>query len=96
MNKEFIINDGCLEKYIGERYKKVHIHFSKIEYGDIEGELLYSNVESIKKGYVTYVINTSSEGDEQNNDGRIIRRAAIDNNVAIFTCLDTVKYLYNG
>ena len=27
------------------------------------------------------------------NDGKIIRRAAIDNNVAVFTCLDTVKVL---
>ena len=26
-------------------------------------------------------------------DGRIIRRAAIDNNVPVFTCLDTVKVL---
>ena len=50
-------------------------------------------LESIKKGYVTYVINTTSEGVEQNNDGRMIRRAAIDNNVAVFTCLDTVKVL---
>ena len=50
-------------------------------------------LESIKKGYVTYVINTSSEGENQNNDGKIIRRAAIDNNVAVFTCLDTVRVL---
>lgn len=50
-------------------------------------------LESIKKGYVTYVINTSSEGISTNNDGKIIRRAAIDNNVAVFTCLDTVKVL---
>lgn len=50
-------------------------------------------LESIKKGYVTYVINTSNSSDSQNNDGRFIRRAAIDNNVAMFTCLDTVKVL---
>ena len=50
-------------------------------------------LESIKKGYVTYVLNTSSEGVDSNNDGRVIRRAAIDNNVAVFTCLDTVKVL---
>ena len=49
-------------------------------------------LESIKKGYVTYVINTSkSSGSFQ--DGKIIRRAAIDNNVPVFTCLDTVKVL---
>ena len=50
-------------------------------------------LDSIKKGYVTYVINTSTEGERQTNDGRLIRRAAIDNNVAVFTCLDTVKVL---
>ena len=38
-------------------------------------------------------MNTTSEGDTQNDDGRLIRRAAIDNNVAVFTCLDTVKVL---
>ena len=50
-------------------------------------------LDSIRKGYVTYVINTSNEGVSQANDGRLIRRAAIDNNVAVFTCLDTVKVL---
>ena len=50
-------------------------------------------LDSIKKGYVTYVINTTSEGETTNVDGRLIRRAAIDNNVAVFTCLDTVKVL---
>ena len=50
-------------------------------------------LESIKKGYVTYVINTQTEGLTANMDGKIIRRAAIDNNVAVFTCLDTVKVL---
>ena len=50
-------------------------------------------LESIKKGYVTYVINTTSENDSDHVDGRLIRRAAIDNNVAVFTCLDTVKVL---
>lgn len=49
-------------------------------------------LDSIKKGYVTYVINTSSETDSY-ADGKIIRRSAIDNNVPVFTCLDTVKVL---
>ena len=42
---------------------------------------------------VTYVINTTTDSEKEKNDGRLIRRAAIDNNVAIFTCLDTVKVL---
>ena len=50
-------------------------------------------LDSIKKGYVTYVINTASDSERETNDGRLIRRAAIDNNVAMFTCLDTVKVL---
>jgi len=50
-------------------------------------------LDSIKKGYVTYVINTQSEEPGSSNDGSYIRRAAIDNNVAVFTCLDTVKVL---
>ena len=51
-------------------------------------------LDSIRKGYVTYVINTSSEGaGSVSDDGKIIRRAAIDNNVTVFTCLDTVKVL---
>lgn len=51
-------------------------------------------LDSIKKGYVTYVINTSGEKDSL-ADGKIIRRAAIDNNVPVFTCLDTVQVLLN-
>ena len=50
-------------------------------------------LDSIKSGYVTYVINTTSDGTNSNIDGKIIRRAAIDNNVAVFTCLDTVRVL---
>ncbi|MBQ4061159.1 MAG: carbamoyl-phosphate synthase large subunit [Bacilli bacterium] len=49
-------------------------------------------IESIKKGYVTYVINSVGDNNSA-HDGKIIRRAAIDNNVAVFTCLDTVKVL---
>ena len=51
-------------------------------------------LESIRKGYVSYVINTSdlhSNGEE--NDGFSIRRAAVENNVTMFTSLDTVKAL---
>ena len=50
-------------------------------------------LESIKKGYVTYVINTTNEGENALHDGKVIRRAAIDNNVPVFTCLDTVRVL---
>ena len=49
-------------------------------------------LESIKKGYVTYVIKSPTTNDSV-NDGKLIRRAAIDNNVPVFTCLDTVRVL---
>ena len=49
-------------------------------------------LDSIRKGYVTYVINTADEN-ESVQDGRVIRRCAIDNNVYVFTCLDTVNVL---
>lgn len=47
---------------------------------------------SLRKGYVTYVINTTTEGSGQ-KDGMIIRRTAVENNVPVFTSLDTVKAL---
>ena len=50
--------------------------------------------EAIRQGYVTYVINTrdisSSDGI---TDGHEIRRCAVENNVTMFTSLDTVEVL---
>ncbi len=51
-------------------------------------------LDSIRKGYVTYVISTrdvNSLGEQ--SDGYKIRRAAVENNVTMFTALDTVKGL---
>ncbi len=51
-------------------------------------------LESIHKGYVSYVINTMSDSNiDKEHDGVRIRRCAIDNNVPVFTCLDTVDAL---
>ncbi|MEG2116271.1 MAG: carbamoyl-phosphate synthase large subunit [Clostridia bacterium] len=50
-------------------------------------------LSSLRKGYVTYVVNTSSDGANGEQDGVIIRRTAVENNVPIFTSLDTVKVL---
>ena len=50
--------------------------------------------ESLRQGHIAYVINTrdiSSVG--QASDGHEIRRYATDNNVTIFTALDTVRVL---
>ncbi len=51
-------------------------------------------LESIRRGYVTYVINTrdvNSLGAQ--SDGFEIRRAAVENNVTMFTALDTARVL---
>ena len=51
-------------------------------------------LESIRKGYVSYVINTSDiNSHHDQNDGFMIRRAAVENNVTMFTSLDTVRAL---
>jgi len=51
-------------------------------------------LESIRKGYVSYVINTSDiNSNHEQNDGFMIRRAAVENNITMFTSLDTVRAL---
>lgn len=52
-------------------------------------------LNSIRKGYVTYVINTRdiSESRESETDGYKIRRCAVENNITMFTALDTVRVL---
>ena len=49
-------------------------------------------LDSLRKGYVSYVINTMTDDREDYaKDGVKIRRCAIDNSVPVFTCLDTVE-----
>ena len=51
-------------------------------------------LESIRKGYVNYVINTREvDSLSQETDGFKIRRCAVENNVAMFTSLDTARVL---
>ena len=51
--------------------------------------------DAIRKGHIAYIINTSniSGTDSSMNDGHDIRRVATENNVTIFTSLDTVSVL---
>ncbi|MBE6632266.1 MAG: ATP-grasp domain-containing protein, partial [Ruminococcaceae bacterium] len=50
--------------------------------------------EALRQGHIAYVINTKDVGAVgQLSDGYQIRRIATDNNVTIFTALDTVKVL---
>ena len=48
---------------------------------------------SLRRGYVTYVVNTITEGGSGHADGMLIRRTAVENNVPVFTSLDTVRVL---
>ena len=50
--------------------------------------------EALRQGHIAYVINTKEPGSEgSDNDGHQIRNIATENNVTIFTALDTVKVL---
>lgn len=52
-------------------------------------------LDSIRQGYVNYVINTrdySSQAGEL-SDGHLIRQCAVENGVTMFTALDTVRVL---
>ena len=51
-------------------------------------------LDSIRAGYVSYIINTRAVHNPTHlEDGVIIRRCATENNVTIFTSLDTVRVL---
>ena len=52
-------------------------------------------LNSLRSGYVSYVINTSDMSSAANNmlDGYEIRRCAVENGVTMFTALDTVRVL---
>ena len=56
-----------------------------------EGEEI---LESMRKGYVNCVISTRDvDSIDQETDGTIIRICAVENNIAMFTALDTVRVL---
>ena len=50
-------------------------------------------LNSIRQGYVNYVINTRDINTGSMSDGHAIRQCAVQNNVTMFTALDTVKVL---
>ena len=50
--------------------------------------------DALRQGHIAYVLNTRDPGSEgTNNDGHQIRLLATENNVTIFTALDTVNVL---
>jgi len=52
-------------------------------------------LDSLRQGYITYVINTIDldREEKKDDDGFMIRRCAVENNINIFTSLDTVEVL---
>ena len=51
-------------------------------------------LDSIRSGYVSYIINTRSiQSGAHAEDGASIRRCAVENGVTTFTSLDTVRVL---
>jgi len=50
-------------------------------------------IDSLRKGHITYVLNTLSKSKISSNDGLIIRKTAIENNITVFTSLDTINVL---
>lgn len=51
-------------------------------------------IDSLRQGHVNYVINTMElSADHSHRDGYYIRRAAVDNNITVFTSLETVEVL---
>ena len=51
-------------------------------------------LDSIRSGYVSYIINTRSiHSSVHAQDGAAIRRCAVENGVTVFTSLDTVRVL---
>ena len=62
----------------------------KQKIGDGSGDI----PESMRQGHIAYVINTSDlDEDQGKKDGYQIRHLAIENNISLFTSLDTVKIL---
>ena len=50
--------------------------------------------DALRQGHIAYVINTKDiDSTGSANDGLEIRRYSIENNVTIFTALDTVRVL---
>jgi carbamoyl-phosphate synthase large subunit len=74
-------------KFLKENGIRTHV-VGKISEGSEEIQ------ESIRQGYIAYVINTSNVGSSaQSSDGYEIRKCATESNVTMFTSLDTVRVL---
>lgn len=50
-------------------------------------------IDSLRKGHITYVLNTLSKNKTSSKDGQSIRKTAVENNITTFTSLDTIGVL---
>ncbi len=73
-------------KFLKENNIRTHV-LKKISEGSEEIP------DAIRQGHIAYVINTRDIGSNAMKDGHQIRSLATDNNVTIFTNLDTVRVL---
>lgn len=62
-----------------------------VEILDKISESSNNSVEALKSQKLQVVINTTQADDRAESDGRLIRNAAIENAVPLFTALDTVN-----
>ena len=74
-------------RFLKENGIRTHV-LQKLSAGS--GEIL----DSLRQGHIAYVINTRELGDAgEANDGYQIRACATENNITMFTALDTVRVL---
>jgi carbamoyl-phosphate synthase large subunit len=74
-------------KFLKENGIRTHV-LGKLSEGSSE------ILDAIRQGHIAYVINTKDVASHgHSSDGVEIRRAATENNVTIFTALDTVRVL---
>ena len=74
-------------KFLREHGIRTHV-YAKIDEGSEE------ILDALRQGHIAYVINTKDIGStSQLSDGYQIRRVATENNITIFTALDTVNVL---
>jgi carbamoyl-phosphate synthase large subunit len=50
-------------------------------------------IDTLRSGHVTYVLNTINTSKRSSEDGVIIRKTAVENNITMFTSLDTIRVL---
>lgn len=78
-------------RYLKENGIKTKIK-AKISCGNGDDDI----ISSLQKGHITYVVNTQDVTDNTGtNDGFLIRRYAVENNIGVFTSLATVDALLN-